>query len=34
MGTEVTLRVDGADEEDAFLKVCELINAGFGELED
>ena len=34
MGTEVTLRVEGADEEDAFLKVCELINAGFGELED
>ena len=34
MGTQVTLRVDGADEEDAFLDVCELINNGFGELEE
>ncbi len=34
MGTQITLRVDGADEEEAFLRVSELINAGFGELED
>ena len=34
MGTQVTLRVDGADEEDAFLSVCKLINTGFGELKD
>jgi phosphotransferase system HPr-like phosphotransfer protein len=26
--------VDGADEDDALHTVCELINAGFGELED
>jgi phosphotransferase system HPr-like phosphotransfer protein len=30
----VTLRVDGADEEIALRTVCDLIKAGFGELED
>jgi|TARA_B110000971_G_scaffold167885_1_gene172184 phosphocarrier protein len=34
VGTQVTLRVVGADEECAFRTACELINAGFGELED
>ena len=34
VGTRVTLRVEGADEECALCTVCDLINAGFGELED
>ena len=34
MGTQITLRVVGVDEDSAFQATCELINAGFGELEE
>jgi phosphocarrier protein len=33
VGTQIGLRVDGADEDLAFQALCELISAGFGELE-
>ena len=34
VGTELTLTVEGEDEQEAFNGVCELINAGFYELDD
>jgi phosphotransferase system HPr (HPr) family protein len=34
VGTELTLAVDGEDEEQAFDSVCALINAGFHELNE
>jgi phosphocarrier protein len=34
VGTELTLIVEGEDEDAAFAGVCELISAGFHELDD
>ena len=34
VGSELTIKVTGPDENDAFEAVCELINAGFHELDD
>ncbi len=34
VGTELSLEVDGDDEQEAFAAVCGLINAGFHELDD
>ena len=34
VGTELILTVEGEDEEDALLGICELVEAGFYELDD
>ena len=34
VGTELTLAVEGEDEDQAFAAVAELIEAGFGELDE
>lgn len=34
VGSDLNLTVSGPDEEEAFRTLCELINAGFGELDE
>ncbi len=34
VGSELGLRVEGSDEDDAFEAVCALINAGFHEIDE
>ncbi|NKC00923.1 MAG: HPr family phosphocarrier protein [Pseudomonadales bacterium] len=34
VGTELILEVDGDDEEQAFEAICEIVNAGFYEMDD
>ena len=34
VGTQLQLRVEGEDEDEAFTQICGLINAGFGELDE
>lgn len=34
VGSDLNLTVSGPDEEEAFTALCDLINAGFGELDE
>ena len=34
VGTELVLTTEGEDEDEAFTSVCELVNAGFYELDE